>query len=66
MRSQTARQALESKIVSCPHGIVAHILHDPFGLLTLPYRARIYRMANHFTEAWKAEPADPPRAVAPF
>jgi hypothetical protein len=50
MRSRVARKALESPVVHCPCGIVAHILHDPFGLLTLPYRARLYRMANRYSQ----------------
>jgi hypothetical protein len=57
MRKQLGRQALESTIVNCPHGIVAHILHDPYGLLTLPHRARLYRMTNRFDEnysTWRA------------
>jgi hypothetical protein len=48
MRNQVARKALESPVIHCPYGIVAHILHDPCGLLTLPYKARLYRMTNRY------------------
>ncbi len=60
MGKPVARMALESAVVNCPHGIVAHILHDPFGLLTLPYRARLYRMGSRFEENWQNRQAHEP------
>ncbi|MBX3237017.1 MAG: hypothetical protein KF814_12760 [Nitrospiraceae bacterium] len=64
MGKAVERVALESTVVNCPHGIVAHILHDPFGLLTLPYRARLYRMGSRFQERWENRQAHEPELAA--
>ncbi|MBA2486816.1 MAG: hypothetical protein H0V35_12085 [Nitrospira sp.] len=35
--------------IDCPHGIATHMLYDPFGLLTVPYRERLHAMAQRYS-----------------